>query len=192
MYVDSLLIVNFGFFLSCRAEVRAGEGLGAFGLSSAARSAAGGAAWAVGFAACARQIRPPAPRPAAQTMRNTTFASLSCFNSMVFSTPSVRAATRAETTPVAACPAAHSLAAWIVADTAGTGAPADSAPCDRAAANPPPVPAGACPPRPFPHLALPLVSHPESVPSGTPSCRAASLRVLPSRSHSTIAERYLP
>src|SRR5215475_5771965 len=111
---------------------------------------------------------------------------------MLFRTPSVRAATLPETAPVAAaCPAEKRLAALIVEDTTGLGTPADATFCDNTAANAPPDTARPCRASRFASIALALANCPATVPSGQPSCRAASLRVLPSRSHRTMAARYL-
>ena len=77
------------------------------------------------------------PKPitlAIATTSSTASTVLSLFSSMVFSTPSVRAATLTE---IAACPAAQRLAALIVDITTEAGTPADAAFWDR----PQPAPA---------------------------------------------------
>src|SRR5207247_3076036 len=79
----------------------------------------------------------PAARTAAT--KTTADAVLSLVSNMVRSTPSVRAATLAETAPEAAArPAAKRLAALIVDDNTEVGTFADAAPCASVAANPPP------------------------------------------------------
>src|SRR5713226_3660541 len=109
---------------------------------------------------------------------------------MAFTTPSVRAATLAEITPVAAAlPAANRLAALIVDATRAGGADADADPADHTAAIDPPentVPRWVSR---FASITLALASRLATLPSGMPSCRAASLRVMPSRSHRTTTPR---
>ena len=67
--------------------------------------------WSAGFFARTCWVR--AAAPAMRTASTTAVAILSLVSNMVFSTPSVRAATLTEITP-AACPAANKLAALIV------------------------------------------------------------------------------
>jgi hypothetical protein len=110
-----------------------------------------------------------------------------------FGTPSVRAVTFAEIAPeAAACPAAYRFAALIVEDSTAVGTPADGT-CGGSTAANAPTPDTATPRRVrrFASIVLALANHPATVPSGTPSCRAACVRVLPSRSHRTMTARYL-
>src|SRR4051794_38615425 len=99
---------------------------------------------------------------------------------MACTTLSVRAATLAEITP-AARPAASRLAALTVDATRAGGADADADPADTAAATDPAE--GTTPRRVsrFASNALALASRLATLPSGTPSCRAASRRVRPPR-----------
>src|SRR5262249_22888902 len=107
---------------------------------------------------------------------------------MAFTTPSVRAATLA-VTPPAARPAASRLAALIVDATSAGGADADDDPADNTAATDPPE--NTMPRRVsrFATITLALPSRLATLPSGRPSCWAASLRVMPSRSHRTMTPR---
>ena len=111
---------------------------------------------------------------------------------MAFITPSVRAATWAEIRPDAACPAATRVTALIVEDTTEVGTHADAAFWDSTAANAPPDTARPCRASRFASIALALASRLATVPSGQPSCRAASLAVLPSRSHRTMTADTCP
>src|SRR5437870_2464936 len=88
---------------------------------------------------------------------------------MVFSTPSVRAATSAEIAPAAAaCPAANGLAALTVENTNHLGTHADAAFCDMATANAPPENTTPCRARAFASIVRPRASLPATVPSGQP------------------------
>src|SRR5262249_8578319 len=107
---------------------------------------------------------------------------------MACTIPSVRAATLAETTP-AARPAASRLAALIVDATKAGAADGDADPAATTAATDPPE---STTPRwvsRFASNTLALASRLATLPSGMPSCRAASLRVMPSRAHSTRTPR---
>ena len=105
-------------------------------------------------------------------------------------TPSVRAATLAGITPgAAACPAATRVTALIVFDTTATGAPADATFCASTAAIAPPDSTTPRRASRFASITRARASRLATLPSGMPSCRAASLRVMPSRSHRTITPR---
>jgi hypothetical protein len=118
-------------------------------------------------------------------------AILSLLSSMALSTPSVSAAALAETAPAAAFPpAAYRAAALIVRDTTAAGTAAAAAPSDITPASAPPDTARPCRARRFASIPRARASRPATVPSGQPSCRAASLRVLPCRSHSSRTPRY--
>lgn len=139
----------------------------------------------------ARTMMERQAKPTAANSSSTAVVLFSFVTSMVFSTPSVRAATLTEIRPVVACPAAKKLAAWIVEDTTEAGTPADAAFRDSTAANAPPDKATPRWASRFASIALARDSRLATVPSGTPSCRAASPRVLPSRSDRTRTPRYL-
>src|SRR5437879_1133793 len=106
----------------------------------------------------------PAPKPAASSTR-TPIRTLNLDQNMAVSTPSVRAATLAEMTPVATTPpAANRLAALIVEINNKVGTQADAASCERIAAS---DPLDSTKPRRARRLAnrvLALDSRPESVP----------------------------
>jgi hypothetical protein len=110
---------------------------------------------------------------------------------MAFTTPFVRTATFTEITPAAACPAAKPFAVLIVEDTTEVGTNADAALCASSAANAPPDKATPRPVSRFVSITLAVASRLATIPSGIPSCRAASLRVLLSKSHRTMTARYL-
>jgi hypothetical protein len=114
-------------------------------------------------------------------------AILSLFTVIVLSTPWVRAETLAETTPDV-CPAASKLAALHVDVTNANGADADADPADSIVAAEPVSTTPRCLSR-FASMALALASRLATLPSGMPSCRAASFRVMPSRSHKTTTPR---
>jgi hypothetical protein len=108
----------------------------------------------------------------------------------VLSTPSVKAATLAETIAAAALPAATIAAAVVVDVASDAGTHADAASRESAAAS-------AAAERTSPRRASRRASSPrprasrlDTVPSGQPSCRAASPRLRPSRSQSTTGARY--
>src|SRR5262249_46409036 len=128
----------------------------------------------------------PSPTRIVRTMTQVTVLSFAW--NIARTTPSVRAATWAETTP-AARPAASKLAALIVDATSAGGADADADPADNTSATE--LPDNTTPRRPsrLHNTALALASRLASLPSGIPSCRAASLRVMPPRSHRTTTPR---
>src|SRR5688500_17152090 len=98
---------------------------------------------------------------------------------MAFMTPSVRAATLAETIPaVAACPTTTAVAALTVAPTSDAGTQADAASRDKLNAT---VALGTTMPWRAKRLAnidRARASRLDNVPSGKPSWSATSLRVL--------------
>src|SRR5439155_16530704 len=155
--------------------------------SDCARAVGGGAA-----ASAVTWTRYSSPPPSATTATAATTAAttFSLHSNIAFNAPFAKAATLAGTTP-AAGPAAKTLAALIVEDTTEGGTLADAALWDSTAATAPPDTTNPCRARPFANRTLPRASRAASVPSGQPSCRAAFLRVLPSRSQRTIATRYL-
>ena len=111
---------------------------------------------------------------------------------MAFSTPSVRAATLAEIAPGRRLPR-RKQACGLDRGRHHRGRHARRR---RASATaPPPATRPTAPARAgraaSPASPAPVASRPATVPSGRPSCRAASLRVLPSRSHRTMTARYL-
>jgi hypothetical protein len=81
------------------------------------------------------------------------------------------------------------LAALIVDATRASGADADADPTDKTAATEPPDKTMPRWVSRFASNALALASRLATLPSGMPSCRAASLRVIPSRSHRTMTPR---
>src|SRR5262249_22671058 len=132
----------------------------------------------------------PPPTATTPASRATAVMVLSLVSNMAFTTPSDKAATLVEKRPAAAWPAATRVTAWIVADNTAGGTLAETASSDNRAANAPPD-------RPTPFAASRVANilraratRLATVPSGQPSCRAASLTVLPSRSHRTITVRY--
>jgi hypothetical protein len=153
--------------------------------------ATGGGLSPCAAAGVVRQASAVAPAATKKPSTSTTAtAALSLLIDMAPSTPSVRAAASAEIAPAAACrPAATRVAALIVCDTTETGTAADATFCANVAANAPPDRTTPRRASRFASTALALVSRPANVPSGQPRWRAASLRVRPSRSHSTTAAR---
>ena len=108
---------------------------------------------------------------------------------MAIITPSVSAATLAEITPVAAArPAESRVAALIVDATRAGGAAPDADPDASTAATDPPENTPRRASR-FASIARARARRLATLPSGMASWRAASLRVRPSRSHSTTAAR---
>ena len=106
-------------------------------------------------------------------------------------TSPARVATLAEITPsAAALPAASRPAALIVPDTNEAGTHADAALVSSAADKAPSDKTTPRRTRRFASSARPRASRPATVPSGQPRCFAASRRVLPSRSQSTMGSRY--
>jgi hypothetical protein len=110
---------------------------------------------------------------------------------MVFRTPFVKASGGPEVPPdLPRSPAARRLAALIVFDTTAGGTPAKVRFCASRVSI---TAADTVSPRSasrFPNIARARANQPPTVPSGTPRCRAASRRVLPSRSHRTMTDRY--
>src|SRR5439155_25040037 len=102
--------------------------------------------------------------------------------------PSVRAVTFAEMIP-APRPPARRLATWIVDATRAGGADADADPADNTAAIDPPENTTPRWLSRFASITRALANRLATLPSGMPSCRAASLRVMPSRSHRRITHR---
>ena len=96
----------------------------------------------------------------------------------------------AEVTAVAASgPTASRLAAFSVDATSAGGADADADPADNAAGTDQPEDTTPRRVSRFARSALALASRLATLPSGMPSFRAASLRVIPFRSHRTTAPR---
>ena len=77
----------------------------------------------------------------------------------------------------------------IVDATRAGGADADADPADNTAATDPPENTTPRRVSRFASITLALASRLATLPSGMPSCRAASLRVMPSRSHRTMTPR---
>ncbi len=133
-------------------------------------------------------LTPATSRPATNSAARVT---LTLVSNMVFITPSIIPATWAEIRPAVACPAATAVAALTVDATSGDGTQADAVARDRATATAPPVGVKPWRTNRLASIRRAVVNRPDNVPSGTRSCRAASLRVLPSRSQITTASRYL-
>src|SRR5207302_3036916 len=116
-----------------------------------------------------------------------------CFNfanNITLSTSSARPTTLAEPA-LTACPAAKRLAALIVEDTIKIDMDAEATFSDSIAAKAPADTTSPFRVNRFANIDLATASRLATVPSGKFSCRATSLRVLPSRSHKTITARYL-
>jgi hypothetical protein len=106
---------------------------------------------------------------------------------MAVKAPFMRTATLAEIRPVATdFPVAIAHPALTVAETSEGGTHADAEVCSQTS---PPVVAKPWRARRFASSFLPLASRPATVPWGQPSCCAAFLMDLPSRSHKRIGSR---
>src|SRR5215472_11056988 len=113
----------------------------------------------------------PATRARASTITPRIFVS-----NIALITPSVSAATLAEITPVAAArPAVTRVAALIVDATRAGGADADVDPADNTAATDPPENTTARRVSRFASITRARANRLATLPSGMPSCRAASL-----------------
>ena len=107
---------------------------------------------------------------------------------IIASTPSASEETAAGTVPAAAPPAANFRASWTVVWASGWGKAALAG----SAINPAIAPAPSMTPRLASRsrsIVRPRASRLERVPSGSPSCRAASCREAPSSSQSKTASR---
>jgi hypothetical protein len=85
-----------------------------------------------------RWANPLAASPIVDSINKTQIALRSLFRYMARNTPSVRAATLTEISPLVAFPAAKRFATLIVFDATNAGTLADATFCERIAANAPP------------------------------------------------------
>src|SRR5262249_57122105 len=122
----------------------------------------------------------PAPAATSANVTSTAVASFSLVSNMVFSTPSVRAATLAGTTVVAACPPANRFAALTVLDANVTGTHAEAAEGQVAAARIASGPRPRCT-SPARNGTRPGSSRSFKVDFATPRCAAAWSCVWPAR-----------
>src|SRR5260370_40165579 len=125
------------------------------------------------------------------SFKNATTAILIFVIIMVRNTPWVRAITLADINAAAPLPAAIRRAALTVFASRDGGTQAEARFCPKAPARTAPE---IVKPRRVSRLAsIPRAraNRPESVPGNQPSCRAASCRDLPSKSHKTMGTRYL-